>query len=336
MAKQLFALGTYTALGGPGIRVFALDNGRIETLYDTWIEDPIWLMPSADGRHVYAACGGEGPEEGFVASFGPRDGGYAHGLVPEARREAHGVCPCHLCVAGGDLISANYADGSISVFPLRDGVPGEISQLIRHRGRGPHPVRQQGAHVHQVLPLAENAFQAQDLGMDALVRYTKQDGEWVKTATILLPPGDGPRHTLVSGDKMYLVTELSSRLRVFRMDPVAPAEIQDFPLPDRQFRGASSPAAIRISPDRTVLAASCRGADGVAFFRVAPDGTLQPDGWSAVPGCKPRDILMLDRETLLCANQESGDVSLLRRAGPRLEAISVMRVPGAVAILPLP
>ena len=204
--RQLFALGTYTALGGPGIRVFALENGKMSPLYDVYVEDPIWLELSADGRHLYAACGGEGPAEGFVASFAPADGDYAKGLVPEARREAHGVCPCHLCVAGGDLISANYADGCVSVFPLEDGVPGEMSQQLRHHGRGPHPLRQVCAHVHQVLPLGENAFQAQDLGIDRLVRYAKRDGQWVKTAEIPVHLGDGPRHALVNGGVMYLLT----------------------------------------------------------------------------------------------------------------------------------
>ena len=134
---------------------------------------------------------------------------------------------------------------------------------------------------------------------------------------------------------MYLVTELSSRLRVFRTDRDTPREIHDFPLPDGNDRGVNYPAAIRLSPDGTVLAVSCRGADGVAFFRVAPNGMLQPDGWSAVPGCWPRDILMLDHETLLCACQKSGDMSLLRRTGSRFDAVSVMRAPGAVSILPL-
>ena len=333
--RQLFALGTYTALGGPGIRVFALENGKMSPLYDVYVEDPIWLELSADGRHLYAACGGEGPAEGFVASFAPADGDYAKGLVPEARREAHGVCPCHLCVAGGDLISANYADGCVSVFPLEDGVPGEMSQQLRHHGRGPHPLRQVCAHVHQVLPLGENAFQAQDLGIDRLVRYAKRDGQWVKTAEIPVHSGDGPRHALVNGGVMYLLTELSSWLRVYRMEGDTLREIQALKLPGDDFPATNYPAAIRLSPDRTVLMVSCRGADAVAFFRVAPDGTVTPDGWAAVHGCWPRDIRMLDYGTLLCASQKSGDVSLLRRAGAHLEVLDAMRLPGPVALLPL-
>ena len=334
--SQLFALGSYTSLGGPGIRIFRLENDRMEPLYDVEIQDPIWLELSADRRHLYAACGGEGPDEGFVASFDLKDGDYRRGLVPEARRGAHGVCPCHLCVAGGDLISANYADGCISVFPLRDGVPGEMSQRIVHQGRGPHPARQTRAHVHQVLPLGENAFQAQDLGTDTLTRYEKRDGRWVKTAVFPMPPGDGPRHALVSGDTMYLATELSSRLRVFRMAGGALRELQDLPLPGPDHSGVNYPAALRLTPDRGVLAVSCRGADAAAFFRIAPDGTLQPEGWSPVHGCWPRDIILLDRDTLLCACQKSGEVSLLRRVGSRLEVLDAMRVPAPVALLPLP
>ena len=58
--SQLFALGSYTSLGGPGIRIFSLENNRMEPLYDVEIQDPIWLELSADRQHLYAACGGEG------------------------------------------------------------------------------------------------------------------------------------------------------------------------------------------------------------------------------------------------------------------------------------
>lgn len=333
--NQLFALGTYTTLGGPGIRVFRLENERMSKLYDVWIQDPIWLERSPDGRHLYAACGGEGPNEGFVASFAPQGGDYAQGLVLEAQRAAHGVCPCHLCVAGGDLISGNYAHGTISVFPLDQGVPGEMRQLICHEGRGPHPTRQVCAHVHQVLPLGENSFQAQDHGTDRLVRYEKRDGQWIQTAAFPMHPGDGPRHALINGSTMYVLTELSSYLRVFRMEEEGLREIQALKLPGEDFTGTNYPAAIRMSPDGKVLMASCRGADGVAFFRLAPDGTATIDGWSAVHGCWPRDIWLLDHETLLCANQKSGDVSLLRRICPHLEVVDAMRLPGAVALVPL-
>ncbi|MBQ9263929.1 MAG: lactonase family protein [Clostridia bacterium] len=334
--KQLFAAGSYTALGGPGIRVFAIERERLAALYDVPIDDPIWLQLSPDGRYLYAACGGEGPNEGFVAAFAPMNGDYAQGLTLLARREAHGVCPCHLCVAGGDLISANYADGSISTFPLADGVPGEMGQLIRHQGKGPHPRRQQGPHVHQVIPLGADAFQAQDLGTDRLVRYEKRQGRWEEAGAIPLPSGDGPRHVLINGQMMYLATELSSFLRMFRMEKNGLTLLQSWKLPGDAYPADNYPAALRLSPDGALLAVSCRGADGVSFFNVEPNGGLIPAGFAPSGGCWPRDIWLLNRETLLCAHQKSGDVSLLKWKNNRLNTVDALRFPAPVALAALP
>ena len=337
MEKQrIFALGTYTALGGPGIRVFQLREGKMETLYDCWIEDPIWLHLSRDQKHLYAACGGEGPSEGFVASFAPAEGDFRKGLKLEAKRPAHGVCPCYATECGGDLITANYLDGSLSVFPLENGLPGELCQLIRHEAKEPGEGRQESPHVHQALPMGDNAFLAVDLGLDQLAVYEKEKNAWKKTAEIPVHPGDGPRHALMQGDFVYLATELSSMLRVFHREGNHFREAQSFPLPEPGYPGVNYPAAIRMSPDGNTLMISCRGADAVAFFRVSRDGALTFDGWAGVHGCWPRDIWPMDGETLLCANQNSGDVTLLRRAGKYLEALDAMRLPGPVCILPLP
>ena len=333
--KMLFAAGTYTSLGGPGIRVFALEGERLRALYDVWEKDPIWLTKSRDGRHIYAACGGEGPQMGHIAAFAPAEGDYEKGLILETRQEAHGVCPCHLALAGDDLISAQYADGSISVFPLSNGVPGEMRQHFRHQGHGPNEKRQERAHVHQVLPLSDDCFLAQDLGTDQLVRYEKKNGAWMQTAAFPVPAGDGPRHALAHGGALYLATELSSRLHVFRMEQDGLTLRQTLPLPGADYPGANFPAAIRLCPKGATLAVSCRGADAVAFFRVLPDGALEAEGWAAVHGCWPRDILLLEEGRLLCANERSGDVTLLRRQGKYLEVLDALRFPGPVSLLRL-
>ena len=331
MISSLFALGTYTSLGGPGIRVFRLENERLRTLYDIFIEDPIWLELSPDKKHLYAACGGEGPEEGFIASFSPAEDAFEAGLRLEARQECQGVCPCHLGVCGNDLISANYNSGSISVFALIDGVPQPMRQLIRHSGSGPNPARQHGPHVHQVLPMAEDMFQAIDLGTDRLVRYRKADKDWKPDTQIACPAGDGPRHALFSHDAMYLVTELGSRLHVYHAGRLTETHM----LPGSGKDGDNYPAAIRLSPDQKTLAVSNRGAECLTFFRVEDGGALTY--WKDLPvlGSWPRDFVFADEQTLLSANQHSGEVQLLRLEGDSIRVLDTMHVSAPVSLLPL-
>ncbi|MBQ8082508.1 MAG: beta-propeller fold lactonase family protein [Clostridia bacterium] len=330
--RRLFAAGSYSSRGGPGIRVFSLQNERLEPLYDVDAPDPLWLTLSEDRRHLYAACGGEGPEEGFIRSYTPVDG-FEHGMRLEAEQPAHGVCPCHLALCGGDLISANYASGSVSVFPLRDGVPQPMAQQFRHVGRSVDKRRQAGPHVHQVLPLDVDAFLAQDLGLDRLIHYRKAGNTWEKVREYPVPAGAGPRHAVVFGNMLYLATELSSRLLVYRMEGYALSLLQAWELPGWPVDTLNYPAAIRLSPEGKTLAVSCRGADAVAFFSVGPDGLLDPEECLPIPGCWPRDIHLLDSRTTLCASQKSGDVTLLRRQNGTFEALSALPMPGAVAIV---
>ena len=332
--SRLFAAGSYTALGGPGIRVFSLENDRLTALYDVALDDPVWLETAPGGGHLYAACGGEGPAEGYIAALAPLAGDWRKGMALEARRAAHGVCPCHLCLAGGDLISANYFDGSISVFPLEGGIPGEMSQSIAHRGKGALPERQAGPHVHQALPLGENRFLAQDLGLDAMVLYEKREGAWRKTAETRLPPGDGPRHAHLDGETLYLATELSSLLRVFSLQGDSFVQRQALPLPEEGYPFPNYPAAIRPAGG-DLLAVSCRGADETVFFRKGPDGRLAPAGRAPVHGCWPRDILPLEGGRLLCANQKSGDVTLLRCREGHTAVLDALRFPAPVALTAL-
>ena len=326
---NLFALGSYTSLGGPGIRVFTLDGDALSPLYDVWIKDPIWLEKSQDGRFLYGACGGEGPMEGFVAAFSP-DGDFSRGMTEQARQEAHGVCPCHLCIAQSDLIAANYNSGSLSVFPLSEGLPLPLAQLIVRNGSGPHP-RQVTSHMHQALPLPDGSFLAADLGGDAVVHYQKKQDEWVQVSSIPCPAGEGPRHVLARENVLYIATELQSHLLVIKDGSIA----QRFDLPEPGKTAGNAPAAIRLCPDGNTIAVSSRGADQVSFFHIGPSGLLQRGPSAPVFGAGPRDILPLGHGRFLAANQNSGGVTLVERNGDSFRLLSRMPVPAPVALVRL-
>ena len=329
MQMSLFALGSYTSLGGPGIRVFSLDGDSFHFHYDVWIDDPIWLERSREQRLLYAACGGEGPHEGFVAAFAP-DGDFARGMTEQTRQDAQGVCPCHLCVAKGDLVASNYNSGSLSVFPLSNGLPLPLKQRILRTGSGTH-ARQQSSHMHQAIALPDGSILAADLGADEIVRYQKDRDQWVQVSSLQCPAGEGPRHMLAHENTLYIVTELGSRLLVWKDGGIA----QRFDLPEPGKTGGNLPAAIRLCPDGHTIAVSNRGAASISFFRIGPSGLLQADGSASVFGAWPRDILLLDDGRILSANQHSNDVTLLKREDDSFRLVDRMAVTAPVTLVKL-
>ena len=65
----------------------------------------------------------------------------------------HGKGPCHLTLNTAEtvLLTANYNDGSISVFPISEtGKIEPMSQRIRHEGCSMNEERQEGPHMHFV------------------------------------------------------------------------------------------------------------------------------------------------------------------------------------------
>lgn len=335
MAEELlFALGTYTTLGGPGIRIFSLEGNEFRVHADTYAEDPIYLLRDRGEAYLYAVCGGEGPQEGWAASFAPKDGDWKNGLEALDRRMCGAVCPCHLCIADGDLITGEYADGCISVFPLENGRVGERKQLIRHTGHGAHPVRQTCAHVHQVLPFGAD-FLCMEHGEDRIIRYTKRNGEWTEKSEVRLAPGKAPRHGLVYGYRLYVVTELGSTLQVYDISGSEWTLMQELSLPTA-VPEINFPAALRLLPDGKGLCASNRGADKISFFAFDGDGSLIRRGEADVRGHWPRDILPLADGRVLVTNQKTGNVALLGRDRKDCWALLAnMQVSAPVALLQL-
>jgi 6-phosphogluconolactonase (cycloisomerase 2 family) len=101
------------------------------------------------------------------------------------------------------------------------------------------------------------------------------------------------------------------------------------------YSGESSCAAIRLSPDGKLIAASNRGHDSVAVFSAdEKTGALAPLGIYPTGGKSPRDIAFTpDGKWLLAANQDSDLVTALSVDGGFSLLDLKQRVPKPVAIL---
>lgn len=313
----LVRIGCYTggSHAGQGIvtaRV-AADGSRIAQVSVTQAEDPSYLACSGSLLYAVGETG-----DGTMTAF--RLAGTA--VEPVNIVGSDGAEPCHLAVAGGFLVAANYASGSVVVRRLRaDGGIGERTCLIEHTGSGPVAGRQDGPHAHMAAPdpRDDRILLVTDLGTDAVYAYRldQRTGELTLAGRTALPPGSGPRHLAFHPAEpvVYVLCELDCALVTCAWDRAAG---QLTPL-DRASTvpgsadGTAACSAIRVSADGRFLYTACRGPDTVTAFGLADPAA--PCLAGAVPsgGAGPRDIVLAaGGRLLLCANQDSGTVTVLR------------------------
>ncbi|MCL2059770.1 MAG: lactonase family protein [Oscillospiraceae bacterium] len=319
--QQTLYIGTYTNDGGKGVYRAALsDGGKLSLIDATESTSPSYLIFSDDRKIIYAANEGrevEGVPGGAVSAFNVQGDG---SLKKAAVSSTKGGSPCHVLAHGGYLYGANYGDGTVAVFPLGgDGMPGELEFTHRHEGSGPNERRQEGPHAHCAMTVpGTDVFCVVDLGIDQ-ARFYRKDGKSLALVQALsFDAGAGPRHVVFSKDGRFgwVVTELSNYIYCieYKSEWVINSKLSTLP-PD--FSGRSACAAIRLSPDGKLIAASNRFHDSVAVFGVdGADGSLSLKGIYPCGGATPRDIeFSPDGKWLLAANQDSDSVDVLSVAG---------------------
>ena len=203
---------------------------------------------------------------------------------------------CHITLLARQAVLADYTSGTLTLFDLNEeGIPQPNPQLIAFEGSGPHPTRQKSPHIHSSwLSPDGKMLLVVDLGCDCLYRYDVANGRVVlpMAERISLPSGCGPRHCAFSpqGDILYVVTELSDEVLVYRTS--------DFALLNRYVAHAENPnggSHIALTPDGKYLYASmrvsstagaerCRVKDGIAMFKCLKGGKLKYLGFRETGG----------------------------------------------------
>jgi 6-phosphogluconolactonase len=346
-------VGAYTqggaeggAAGGIGLAAYDPVSGALTARGTvTGVADPSFLALTPSGHRLYAVD--EQPRGAVTVVAMDGDGG------PRVlgAQETGGAAPCHLCVhpGGRHVLAANYASGSIAVFPLDDdGALLPRSALVRHTGSGPDRDRQEGPHVHMVTTDPDGRFVlAVDLGTDAVYTYRLAEaaGTLEAVSRAAVPPGTGPRHLAFhpSGRYAYLVAELGDSVTVCGYDPatgtLTPGAAQPTVPPDDRRPGRNYPAEILVSPGGDFVYVSNRGHDSVARFAVTGGGAglrlldAVPSG-----GAYPRHIALTPSGTLLlAAHQNSGTVTAFhvdRRSGALTPAGGGLTTPSPVCVVP--
>lgn len=271
MTSERIYVGGYTSQpgGGDGIGFGPLDGIQLAAT----VEDPSFLVRSADGRFLYA-CDEE--DNGKIAAFAVQPDG---GLELLNKQPTGGVHPCHLDIdpSGRYVLSANYTSGSVAIHPITaDGSLGAASQFLQREGTGPNPDRQEGPHAHQIAfdPAGAYVFDI-DLGSDTVYSSTlTEDGQLKEIDRLHIHPGAGPRHMVFhpNAAAAYVINELDSTLSVCGYADGKLQIVQTVSTRPADSPGENYPAELLISADGKYLYGSNRGDNTIAVFATSADG----------------------------------------------------------------
>ncbi len=318
-------IGTYTSGTSKGIYSFRFneDTGTSAPLSVAEVENPSYLIPSADGKFVYAVSEFNNERAAVNAFAFDKEKGTFQLLNTQ---KTGGEDPCYLITNGKNVVTANYSGGSISIFPLaKDGSLLPASDILKFTGSGVDKERQEKPHLHcvRITPDGKYLF-ADDLGTDRIYKYilhSQADATnkepLLKEATPAahkVKAGSGPRHLTFSptGHHAYLINELSGTVIAFEYKDGDLKEIQTVAA---DTVGAKGSGDIHISPDGKFLYASNRlKADGIAIFRIHPEnGTLTKVGYQLTE-IHPRNFIITPNgKFLLVACRDSNVIQVYER-----------------------
>ncbi|MEA4911519.1 MAG: lactonase family protein [Oscillospiraceae bacterium] len=330
--KEYFFAGTYTepilfGTGevfpgkGKGVYLCSLENGKVETLDLLAMRNPSFLCVNEEKKKVYAV----NETKEYDGAFGGGVTQLSYGgekLAAECSLPTGGTDPCHIALSpnGKFLSVANFASGSVSIFPIDE--KGDLTrsrQLIEHEGHSVNPKRQAGPHAHAtVFHPGENLMFVPDLGIDRVKAYRYEE-ERVFAAPeydIAVPPGSGPRSGEFSRDFrfFYLINEISSEVSWFecvkgRMKLIGCAQT----LPKGTEKSKNICSDLHLSPDGKYLYASNRGHDSICCFAVGADGGLTLLSRVPCGGRTPRNFAVTPSgRGILVGNQDSDTLAEFR------------------------
>lgn len=322
-------VGTLTRIGGAGIGYVSVKNDKLNLIWsDGSLKDPNWLAKTNSGRWFAVSSNGTDPKK--------------PGCINELRitsdrmqivssQPTEGAGPCHIAFSEDEcfLVCAQYATGSLAVFPLFNGNLGQCIQLVTHTGNGPHPSRQTMPHMHQVtrIPTLPHCFCAVDLGIDALVIYEQAvNGMLSEKYRITVPAGQGPRHVAYTGNgSAYLVTEIGNCVYPVMFGENAGKVVGEGVSTLEDWTSVNFAAALWPTADDQGLLVSNRGEGTIVHYAIP---SLEKKAVYRLPAKQPRDFCVLDNQRIVAACQDFGLVLL--KDGKVIDTLPYM---GAVRVL---
>ncbi|KAM5537915.1 hypothetical protein V8D89_008391 [Ganoderma adspersum] len=181
---------------------------------------PSWITPHPTNKRI-AFTALEQSEGKIVVLSVDEEGRLA--VVGEG--PSGGADPCTLIALNNHLLLGNYSSGTFAAVPLSTDPPhilDEKTVIVPFTGTGPDKERQEGSHLHQVVPHPTyQEILVPDLGADKTRRLVREaDGQWVEKGAIAYKAGAGPRHVAFYEDVVYTLLELTSEVSAHRVPPL--------------------------------------------------------------------------------------------------------------------
>nr|WP_203558225.1 lactonase family protein [Bacteroides sp. 214] len=323
-SKLTMVVGTYTdgESKSKGIYTYCFDQetGTSSLLNEVAIPNPSYLTIAKDNRFIYSVSElNDGNEAIYSFTFDKEKGR----LKFANKQPAMGGAPCYITNNDNYVVVANYAGGTVAVFPItKEGSLDAASQAFAYDGSGPDQTRQASSHLHCVSFTPDGKFlYATDLGADFIyIFHVNNEIGAPKLLEKATPPdyhvgaGAGPRHITFSanGKFMYLLNELDGGLSVFRQEEALLTEIQTTQADHLEARGS---ADIHISPDGKFLYASLRlQNDGLVIYSIdQASGMLTKIGYQNT-GKHPRNFCITPNgKYLLVACRDTNTIEVYER-----------------------
>ena len=309
-------------------------------------ESPCHIAVAQDGAYLVVSCYGDGRV--VRVSLGAHgELGAALVVTPERIRDPHGpdappderdeftlVGLRDLRAMAAALGEDARADAEAAAERARDGAPTDAPVPASHRAGAPVPgptaapalaagvegahapgdaAPPRASHAHAAAFLPDGRIATTDLGFDAVRIWRAGPGTLVADHVVALPRGSGPRHMVVHpSGHLHVVTEYSCE--VFTLAPRADGRwgvVAGVPVSPDVRIGVDFPSELSAGRRGEFLYAGVRGSDAIATLRVRGAGErVEAIGLEESGGQWPRHHLVA-HDTLLVANQRSGEITSL-------------------------
>jgi len=219
-----------------------------------------------------------------------------------------GVCHLTFLPMEQVLIGSSYSDGILFTIEVEPNKFGRILQTIEYSKN-----EKGDSRIHCSLANREESLlYAVNIATDRVYTYELIDRQLKEKAVMVLKKGSGPRHLAFGVEEsiVYCITEYSNELYTFNSENGVLSLVQQLPISKGQ-KGKSFGASCCIDREKHKLYASLRGDNTISAFSIGDGGYLQEADCFSCGGDWPRHIALYQNEYLLCANQESKDVTVL-------------------------
>lgn len=242
----------------------------------------ICMREDSEGQQTMMFGVSENSEESGVYSFSKgSDGEWTeNGYTGEV-----GADPCYILdIKGtGMVFTADYTQGSFSIFDASDGKVGKRIQSMEFEGAHIHQGKEIPRSICEGAGVAGRHMLVSDLGNDIILIERITDNGIELEGTIECGEGTGPRHLEFNEplSMLYCITELSGEVLVWKID--SNEGVLRFTPVQRltaDQAGAAGSADIHLHPSGRWLYTSHRlKNDGIAIMSVKKDGTLEMAGY---------------------------------------------------------